>query len=232
MKKKKGFTLAELLIVVAIIAVLVAISIPIFTSQLEKSRESTDLANVRAAYAEVMTEANSDSGDSSSKTYSRKVELTQKKDDWQRDTSDLTVGGIKSNNTQHWKGKPKAGGTCMVSYSEINGVVINWDGTTTHAFTSLKNYIEKNYSAIKKDATAKRGYYCLIVEKPDGQVEYIDTQGSAAGATPPTIDPSYKVLGKVISFDGEVFLFQSSDGSQSHTWTYGTSWDESALPEL
>ena len=34
-KSKKGFTLAELLIVVAIIAVLVAISIPIFTNQLE-----------------------------------------------------------------------------------------------------------------------------------------------------------------------------------------------------
>lgn len=51
---KKGFTLAELLIVVAIIAVLVAISIPIFTSQLEKSREATDLANLRAAKAEAV----------------------------------------------------------------------------------------------------------------------------------------------------------------------------------
>ncbi len=48
---KKGFTLAELLIVVAIIGVLVAISIPIFTAQLEKSREATDLANLRSAYA-------------------------------------------------------------------------------------------------------------------------------------------------------------------------------------
>ena len=36
-KNKKCFTLAELLIVVAIIGVLVAISIPIFSSQLEKS---------------------------------------------------------------------------------------------------------------------------------------------------------------------------------------------------
>ena len=54
---KKGFTLAELLIVVAIIAVLVAISIPIFTAQLEKAREATDLANIRGAYAEAMSEA-------------------------------------------------------------------------------------------------------------------------------------------------------------------------------
>ena len=58
MKKKlnkKGFTLAELLIVVAIIAVLTAIAIPVFNTQLEKSREATDLANVRAAYAEMVT---------------------------------------------------------------------------------------------------------------------------------------------------------------------------------
>jgi len=54
MKKtnKKGFTLAELLIVVAIIAVLVAIAIPVFTAQLEKSRQATDAANIRSAYAE------------------------------------------------------------------------------------------------------------------------------------------------------------------------------------
>ena len=50
--------MAELLIVVAIIAVLVAVAIPVFGSQLEKSREAADLANVRAAYAKVLTEAN------------------------------------------------------------------------------------------------------------------------------------------------------------------------------
>ena len=55
MNKKKGFTLAELLIVVAIIAVLVGIAIPVFTSQLEKAKEGTDLANIRAAYAEAQT---------------------------------------------------------------------------------------------------------------------------------------------------------------------------------
>ncbi len=50
-KRDSGFTLAELLIVVAIIALLVAIAIPVFTSQLEKARQATDLANIRSAYA-------------------------------------------------------------------------------------------------------------------------------------------------------------------------------------
>ena len=55
-KNNKGFTLAELLIVVAIIAVLVAIAIPVFTNQLEKSKEATDAANVRSAIATLVTE--------------------------------------------------------------------------------------------------------------------------------------------------------------------------------
>ena len=55
-KNNKGFTLAELLIVVAIIAVLVAIAIPVFTTQLERSREATDLSNIRAAYAEAVSD--------------------------------------------------------------------------------------------------------------------------------------------------------------------------------
>ena len=57
---KKGFTLAELLIVVAIIAVLVAIAIPIFTAQLEKSREATDAANIRNAIADISVDYLSD----------------------------------------------------------------------------------------------------------------------------------------------------------------------------
>lgn len=56
MKKRnqKGFTIMEMLIVVAIIAVLVAIAIPTFNSALTKSKEAADVANIRAAYAEVM----------------------------------------------------------------------------------------------------------------------------------------------------------------------------------
>lgn len=75
---KKGFTLAELLIVVAIIAVLVAIAIPVFTSQLEKAREATDAANIRAAYAEVMVAGlNEDTAN-----YTKDVDISQKGADW------------------------------------------------------------------------------------------------------------------------------------------------------
>ena len=51
-ERREGFTMAELLIVVAIIAVLVAIAIPVFTAQLEKSRDAVSVANIRTAYAE------------------------------------------------------------------------------------------------------------------------------------------------------------------------------------
>lgn len=84
---KKGFTLAELLIVVAIIAVLVAIAIPIFTSQLEKAREATDAANIRTAYAEVQAAVltGEDTGKAKIKDGSatETITLKQQKEGWQ-----------------------------------------------------------------------------------------------------------------------------------------------------
>ncbi|WP_051656842.1 type IV pilin protein [Butyrivibrio sp. AE3004] len=85
--EKKGFTLAELLIVVAIIAVLVAIAIPIFSTQLEKSREATDLANVRAAYAEVMAQYLT--GNGSGKSMS--VTANQTQASWQGPAGAITT---------------------------------------------------------------------------------------------------------------------------------------------
>ena len=92
MNNRKGFTLAELLIVVAIIAVLVAIAIPVFTTQLERSREATDLANIRSAYAEAMTAYIATNKDASAE-----AKMVQKDASWHIDHSLTTrIDGSES----------------------------------------------------------------------------------------------------------------------------------------
>ena len=69
-------------------AVLVAISIPIFTTQLEKARESTDAANLRAAYATASVKVL----ESESKVSAGPVKMTQKTAGFASDVKDQKIG--------------------------------------------------------------------------------------------------------------------------------------------
>lgn len=135
LKNRKGFTLAELLIVVAIIGVLVAISIPVFTTQLEKAREATDMANIRAAYAEVMAEALTDPDHN----HKAEVKLKQTQTNWQ---SSGDVAGINVTLIKQGEGTLDAvakGGSVFVKYtagSDGTGTVNIGGQTPTATFVT------------------------------------------------------------------------------------------------
>lgn len=122
-KTNKGFSLAELLIVIAIIAVLAAIAIAVFTTQLEKSREAADASDIRSQYAEVMTEAITTGNDVNSDG-SNRVMLKQTQDEWQSN-----IFPESFNNLGTVIGSPSKGGNAWVEYKQDGSVVtIHFEG--------------------------------------------------------------------------------------------------------
>ena len=63
LSKKKGFTLMEMMIVVAIVAIMIAIIIPTFKGVLDSAYAAADKANLRAYYSEAMANSVLKGGD-------------------------------------------------------------------------------------------------------------------------------------------------------------------------
>lgn len=130
---KKGFTLAELLIVIAIIAVLIAIAIPVFSGQLENARLQADHANLRSAYAIIQTANLIDEDSAFGITVGTATKLTYCTDGTFK--SGTAANPVKFQGTTHTgtattNAKPGCA-ECVVNCSGING-------STTHNLFAVK----------------------------------------------------------------------------------------------
>ena len=101
--------MVELVVVIAVIAILIGILAPAYTKYVERSRESTDLANARSAYSEIMMRLAEKEEIPDPIT----IPLKQKMSDWQTPLP-ISIGGVTfdGKNTDNWVGTPGSNGTC------------------------------------------------------------------------------------------------------------------------
>ena len=130
-RRKQGFTLMEMLIVVAVIAVLIAVAIPVFSSSLHKSRVATDWANVKSYYNEIQTDY------MFTDKYNPKVPIdwhTNPNYNWKMITS---LSGEKV---------PMKTGMCAVSFEESNGYSIIYQCNAGHSQCEFEVGVQKSDS--------------------------------------------------------------------------------------
>ncbi len=148
---KKGFTLAELLIVIAIIAVLVAIMIPVFGAQLNKAKAASELANVRAKYAELLADAMLSGTSLTDVAADAKIDAKKLAEAKSEDETKITLtkvpkaatateAGEKGEITVEYKGIK---GTFLIDEDVQIGTFTESSGTTTFIALSLNDEIKK-----------------------------------------------------------------------------------------
>ena len=171
----QGFTLVELIIIVAILGVLVAILAPAYTKYIEKSREATDLANAKSAYNELMINIAEKEETPEPITFGLKQTISG----WQSPLP-ITVGGASfdGTNTDNWVGTPGRNGTCVVSYDKNKGVIFTWSGGTEDAAARPSYSGERNNLSFIKNQFPNRetgtmqtnkAYYSNQTFKIDGK---------------------------------------------------------------
>ena len=114
----KGFTLMEMLIVVAIIAVLVAIAIPVFSAQLNNAKVAADAANIRGGYAAATADVAGNKDAASGDTYYLKSDGTV--------TQTQSEGDFKTQGTT---------GTDASDAQDVAGQDLTWNADQSVTYT-------------------------------------------------------------------------------------------------
>lgn len=119
-KNNKGFSLVELIVVIAIMVVLVAVLAPVFTQYVEQSRRATDVQNANSIASSVLIDA----ADGTTKFTSDPAKLT----DDNLPSSIKAVPKVKA--TGKWQGAD-----FYVSYNESDNTASVYIGNSAEDLT-------------------------------------------------------------------------------------------------
>ena len=207
---RKGFTLAELLIVVAIIGVLVAIAIPVFSGQLERSKQAVDMSNMRNAYAVYVTGINS--GEiKQGETYFYDAASSS----LSRDARPESYGKSKTESNKWWNGTGIALGVpkdkvLQIQMDETGIITYRWGG----AYAGLNVTNAQQYANLKPEQKIERDLILLNTLQSEfrsmtyGQLHDLFFNGK-------TLKPEFS--GSSITGSGSQTLVQSLDGGMCIT---------------
>lgn len=184
----RGFTLAELLVVVAVIAILTMIAIPVFSSHMERARETTDAANIRGLYGEVSVKALTEGAPYTT----QKTPLLQKKEGWQNGEYEKTFVALADRVSGH----PVPGGSAWLEYSSS-------DKTITLYYEGEGSSQEELPSAPPEEMPAEP-------EEPDAPVyesgSDVMTRGQDYPPKPAAGEYAHLVRGNLYLYDGAAYV--------------------------
>ena len=132
----KGFSLVELIIVIAIMAILIGVLAPQFIKFVEKSRESTDLQNVEEVKTAVETYC-ADKGDSGTLPASITVTCNKAPGSITCSCTDLDEYGIADAGIKTKSSKWSA--NFVWTYNTTGTDAFQWKNTTTATATYFKS---------------------------------------------------------------------------------------------
>ena len=172
-KAKKGFTIIELVVVIAVIGILAAVLIPTFSGVIDKANASAAAQNAKVIYEEASVAAamgnvslegmyiSDNAGKYIYKVVGGSLEIQDAV------ASGLTATEVKSNMKIYMSGVNVTFNNKQITFANVTGTIVirNMDGEECGAKDT-----NSNHYTIVTNKTSDNGWYSFTVKGTDGKV--------------------------------------------------------------